>query len=218
MLKNILEFLNSILDFVLPLRSDFEIVKKLDESAIYSLPRAEKVEDNDWITPLFAYKDRKVRAIIWELKYRQNILPLGTIGKMIHEEIFAVISDIVLFNAKAEFVLLPIPMTTLARSLRGFNQSELICRAILECDIERTLLYAPQWFEKVKETPKQSRSESKLDRMKNLENSFEADPRLSGKYIFLIDDVVTTGSTLNEARKTLLEAGAMDVYGFAIAH
>lgn len=218
MLKKIREFFNSILDFILPLRSDFEIVKNLDDRAIHSLPRAEKVLDHSWITPLFAYKNRKVRAIIWELKYRQNTLPLGVIGKMFYEEMLQIISDTILFNANAEFILLPIPMTTLARSERGYNQSELICRAILEHDLERTLLYAPQWFSKTKETPKQSRSESKTERINNLENSFEADSRLEGKYIFLVDDVVTTGSTLVEARKTLEKIGAMDVYAFTIAH
>ncbi|TSC70391.1 MAG: hypothetical protein CEO12_415, partial [Parcubacteria group bacterium Gr01-1014_46] len=183
MLKNISNFFNSILDFVLPLRSDFDIVRRLDEEKIYSLPKSEKVENADWITPLFKYKDRKVKAIIWELKYRENTLPLGTIGKMIFDEITAILSDIVLFNADAEFLLVPIPMTDSARADRGYNQSELISRAIVENDTQRVLLYAPQWFRKVKDTPKQSRSESKEERIKNLENCFWADPRVEGKYV-----------------------------------
>ncbi len=222
MLKNTiekgLEFFKTIIDFILPVRSDYEIVRGLDEKSIHALPKALRVQDNDWINPLFSYRDKKVKAIIWELKYRENILPLGTIGKMFFDEMLVIISDVLLFDAKAEFVLIPIPLTAKSRSERGYNQSELVARAIVENDLQRTLLYAPQWFEKTKETPKQSLSQSKIDRTENLVGCFKADERIAGKYVFLIDDVVTTGSTLNEARKTLLDMGAVNVYGFTIAH
>ncbi len=107
MLKAFNKFLNHILDTVLPLRSDFEIVKNLDEETMFSLPKAGKVENLDWINSLWEYKNRKVKAIIWELKYRENIIPLGTIGKIIFDEIIAMVSDIVLFNSDAEFLLIP---------------------------------------------------------------------------------------------------------------
>jgi len=218
MLKSISKLFSYILDFVLPLRSDFSIVQGLNEEEILSLPRSEKIPELDWATPLFQYKDRRVKAIIWELKYRENTLPLGTIGKILYDEILSIISDIILFNTNAEFLLIPIPMTENAKVERGYNQSEFIAKAIIENDSQRILLYAPQWFRKIKDTPKQSRSESRIDRVKNLENCFEADPRVEGKYIFLIDDVITTGSTLKEARKTLLEFGARDVFALTIAH
>lgn len=218
MLGHIKKVFGYFLELFLPLRSDFEIVKNLDEEKIHSLPKASGVENEDWITPLFQYRDRKVKAIVWELKYRENIIPLGTIGRMLFDEISAVIGDVLLFNTKAEFLLIPVPMTEKSKAERGYNQSELICKSIIENDNERILLYAPQWFLKIKETPKQSKSESKADRIKNLENSFRADERVSGKYVFLIDDVVTTGSTLKEARKTLMDSGVLDVFAFTIAH
>ncbi len=218
MLENIKYIVTQIFDFILPPRSNFEIVKKLDENSILALPRSSRVLDMDWITPLFQYKDNKVKAIVWELKYRENTLPLHTIGRMIHDEIITIVSEIVLFNANAEFLLIPMPMTETAKSERGYNQSELLAKSIIESDTQRTLIYAPQWFRKVKETPKQSHSESKQDRISNLMDCFEANTNVGGKYIFLIDDVVTTGSTLKEARKTLMDAGAADVFAFTIAH
>ena len=54
--------------------------------------------------------------------------------------------------------------------------------------------------------------------MQNLINCFEASENIDGKYVILIDDVVTTGSTLSEARTTLLSAGAKEVLAFTIAH
>lgn len=218
MLKNIKLFLNSIFDSILPPRDDFSIVKKLDDETINSLSEASNVENMDWIFPLFQYKDNRVRAIIWELKYKENTSPLDYIGKLIFEEITPLISDISLFNQDAEFILIPIPITLERRAERGYNQSEYIAKSVLENDTTHMLLYAPQWFQKIKETPKQSQSESKKERTENLIGCFESDPRVEGKYIILIDDVVTTGSTLSEARNTLLSKGAKDVFAFTIAH
>lgn len=218
MLKSIQKYFSYLFDLILPPRTNFAIVKKLDESSINDLPSAPYVEDMDWIHPLFHYKDKKVKAIIWELKYRENTLPLEHIGRLLFDEITAVISDILLFNNDASFLLIPIPITNERRSERGYNQSELIAKAVLENDPTRILLYAPQWFTKIKETQRQSHSESRADRIKNLVGCFEADPRVAGKCVILIDDVVTTGSTLSEARRTLMDAGANDVIAFTIAH
>lgn len=218
MLQNIKKLFLVIVDSILPPRTDFAIVNKLNAEKIDNLPVATEVEGLDWIYPLFYYKDNRVRAIIWELKYKENTKPVDYVAKLIYEEIIAEISDIVTFDSDAEFLLIPIPITETRRIERGYNQSEIIAKSILENDLARTLLYAPQWFQKVKDTPKQSQSESKQERMVNLTGCFEADPRVEGKYVILIDDVVTTGSTLSEARNTLLSAGARNVLAFTIAH
>jgi len=218
MLKSIEKTWNFILDSVFPPRKDFDIVKKLDEKAWRELKEAQGVADMDWVHPIFSYRDNRVRAIIWELKYKENTLPLDHLGKLLYEEIIPVISDISLFDSDAQFILIPIPMTEEGRIERGYNQSEYIAKAILEYDVEHNLLYAPQWFQKMKETTKQSRSQSKEERISNLAGCFEATNQVEGKYVILIDDVVTTGSTLSEARKTLLEKGARDVVAFTIAH
>jgi len=218
MLKSIKNFFIKLLDDLLPPRNNFSIVKKLDENTIRNLPKAPSVENNEWIYPLFHYKDPRVKAIIWELKYKENTKPLEYISKLIYEEIIAIISDITIFNNNAEFLLIPIPITQERRIERGYNQSEYIAKAILENDLQHFLIYAPQWLLKTKETLRQSHSQSKEERVQNLIGCFSANEKVDGKYIILIDDVVTTGSTLTEARKTLIMAGARDVMAFTIAH
>lgn len=99
----------------MPPRSNFEIVKKLTPEKINTLPKAPRVLGEDWITPLFHYKDNRVKAIVWELKYRENILPIEYIGKLIYEEIISEISDIQIFDNDAEFLLIPIPITNIRR-------------------------------------------------------------------------------------------------------
>jgi ComF family protein len=207
-----------MLDAVLPPRSDFELVRKLSETDIQNLPKADAVMEKDWIHPLFAYRNGKVRAVIWELKYRGNTKPLDTIGRMLYEEILALVADVATFDSDAKFLLLPIPISAKRRQERGYNQSEYIGKAILENDFSHALLYAPQWFSKVKETEEQNKSHSREERLRNLTGSFSADPRVEGFYAILIDDVVTTGATLSEARTTLLSSGVKEVYAFTIAH
>ncbi len=216
--KNLHEYLEQIIDIILPRRTDFDLVKKLTPEKIYTLPKSMPTLNMDWVTPLFQYKNNYVRALIWELKFHENVSTLETIGKMMYEEILALVSDIILFDSGAKFLLLPIPITPTRRRERGYNQSDYIAKAILEHDLGHILLYAPQWFEKIKDTPQQSKSHSKQERMENLHGCFEADPRIENHYVILIDDVVTTGSTLSEARHTLLSVGATDVIAFTIAH
>lgn len=212
------DFFLYLIDNILPKRADFAVVEKLKGEDVYNLPKAPRVLDLDWIHPLFHYKDRRVRAIIWELKYKEDTRVLEYIGKLLFEEIIALASDVVLFDSDAKFLLIPIPISSQRRVERGYNQSEYIAKAILENDLGHTLLYAPQWFQKIKETATQNKSQSKAERIKNLVGCFEANPQVDGKYIILIDDVVTTGSTLSEAKKTLVEVGARNVYAFTIAH
>ncbi len=226
MLKNIqrhiflpfTQLLSSLFDVIAPERNDYKIVRNLTRENIVELPKAPRVEGLSWINPLFHYKDSVVKSLIWELKYKGTTLPLEHVSKLMFDEMISVISDISLFDTQAEFLLVPIPISNERRSTRGYNQSEYIARSIVEHDTERTFLYAPQWFEKIKDTAIQSKSATKTDRLHNLEDCFRADPRVAGYYVFLIDDVVTTGSTLSEARKTLLGAGVIDVFAFTIAH
>lgn len=217
-MKNLKKYFQIFFDFLLPARNDALIVGKINSENINNLEKAPPVSGLQWIYPLFHYRDKKVKAIIWELKYKENTRVLEFIGKIIYEEIISLISEIYLFNNEAKFLLIPIPISSSRRSERGFNQSEYIAKSVLEYDTEHILLYAPQWFQKIKETETQSHSKSKEERMKNLAGCFEASPNVEEKYIILIDDVVTTGSTLSEARTTLLSAGARDVFAFTIAH
>src|SRR5581483_12438370 len=175
--------LEKLLDYIFPRRQNLIIVRNLSEEEIFSLPRADSL---DWIHPLFNYADKRVKAIIWELKYRGETSALDHIGKLLYDEILICMSEIFLFDKDAQFLLIPIPLSVSRKKERGYNQSEYIAKSILEYDIEHKLLYAPQWFQKVKETNSQSHSESKSERMENLQNCFFADPKVENKYVILI--------------------------------
>ena len=218
MLEKLKQYFNRLFDLLAPRRKNAVIADRINAETVHDLAKAPEVEGLSWIHPLFHYKDNHVRAIIWELKYKENLKPLEFVGQILYEEIIELLSDIVLFDQSAKFLLVPIPISVEKRIERGYNQSEHIAKAILPYDSERILLYAPQWLEKTKDTTPQSHTVSRTERLTNLSGCFSADERVSGYYVILIDDVTTTGATLAEARSTLLSAGARDVFAFTIAH
>lgn len=72
---------------------------------------------------------------------------------------------------------------------------------------------------KIKETASQTKADNRHKRLENLEGCFKADAnQVLRRNIILIDDVATTGATLDEARRTLKAAGARKVIAFTVAH
>lgn len=101
--------------------------------------------------------------------------------------------------------VIPVPISSKRLKERGYNQSglmaEVFTKAVgLPC-LEGALV-------KIRNTIPQM-DLSKQERLTNIKAAYEADGKaVKGKRILLVDDVLTTGSTLNECAKTLLEKGA----------
>lgn len=98
-----------------------------------------------------------------------------------------------------------VPMTKLEKSLRHFNQSKLLAKQLSKVlGIECASL-----LKKTKNTKKQHKLNDEA-RMQNLKNCFAAKNKenIKGKMVLLVDDVKTTGTTLNECSKALRRAGA----------
>ena len=98
--------------------------------------------------------------------------------------------------------------------LRGYNQSELLAKAVAE---NLSLPLVPL-FVKTKETKSQSHLTAK-ERATNLNNAISLidNADIEGKTIILCDDVKTTGNTFNICVKLLTDAGASDVYCLSAA-
>jgi len=113
-------------------------------------------------------------------------------------------------------IFIPVPLHPKRLRWRGFNQSELIARPIAQA-LGGELLNGV--LIRAKNVLPQTKFKG-AERLKNIEGCFkfigEAN-QIKGKIVILVDDVITTGATMNECAKALKLAGAKKVWGFAIA-
>lgn len=111
--------------------------------------------------------------------------------------------------------IIPVPLSAEKEKQRGFNQASLLAK---ELAVQRNIELIEGRLIKVRTTPSQTSLEAK-DRRKNLSGAFEVacDQGIKGKIILLVDDVYTTGSTLQECSLMLKKAGALEVRALTIA-
>lgn len=111
-------------------------------------------------------------------------------------------------------LLVPVPLHWTRRMRRGFNQAELIARTLSECGGMR---WSPALRRIRRGRPQSTLSRSR--RTAEVRGAFAvADAeRVRGRRVALIDDVVTTGSTLSVAARALRRAGARSVMSFVLA-
>lgn len=110
--------------------------------------------------------------------------------------------------------LVYVPMTAKSVKKRGYNQSRVLAERISEAMGIPVLKEA---VAKDKDTPEQ-KCLSRDERLKNLIKCFKADKNsVNGKSILIIDDVLTTGATLDAVCAKLKKAGAKEVYAATAA-
>ena len=156
--------------------------------------------------------DDVLRHAIHQFKYRDRPQLAGPLGCLLALYARAHASDL---NSLRFDALLPVPMHSVRRRVRGYNQSERLAR-VLGTELGLPLLSGA--LVRVRPTRPQVGLTAEARRT-NLRGAFVVrQPDLvSGKTLLLIDDVVTTGSSLHECAATLNAAGAAAVYALTLA-
>ncbi len=165
-----------------------------------------------------AYKG-VVRKLIYNFKYKPYLTDLQHVlvdlfyEGLIQKEAF----DRAYRDSSIEKIMLaPIPLHSSRLKSRGYNQAEILAKGLSE---KLNLRMFPV-LERIKKTDSQIHLKQK-ERKENIAGAFavrkNAQEILKGAGIFLIDDVLTTGSTLLEASRMLKRAGAKKVWGLALA-
>jgi ComF family protein len=117
---------------------------------------------------------------------------------------------------KADMII-PVPIHLLKRLRRKYNQSELLAKAISNIS---SVEYEPRILRKIKQTRQQEGLSGKV-RRKNVVGSFGVDENyaklLENKNIILVDDVFTTGATVNECSKIIKKYKAKSVIVATVA-
>jgi ComF family protein len=154
--------------------------------------------------------DSKLQTLIHLMKYKRYC----SLGVRLGQEFYKRFKGENIFSVHC---VVPVPLHLQKYRERGYNQSELIARGICQSSL---LPLLPKLLKRKRYT----RSQTKLnveDRVMNVSGAFIVDRKivreLRVKHILLVDDVITTGSTLNECARILTEEGVESVKVAAIA-
>lgn len=121
-------------------------------------------------------------------------------------------------DIKIADIVIPMPLHASRQRERGYNQAEVLARAFANL---QGLRLRSDLLERTRATEAQTRL-SREERRRNVAGAFaltspEAAAAISGRHILLVDDVTTTGSTLDAAAEPLRSAGAASIWGLAFA-
>lgn len=215
-------FIKKILDILFPVSCIRCKTKNtpLCKKCIQNIPPPAHNTSQTNIISIFSYKNAVTRKAISSLKYKNN----KDIGKIFADLLYDIVLDELneqnIFSNFNNPLLIPIPLSKKRLRERGFNQSELLAKEMSFIDNGSSFTLATDVLYKVRNTPSQVSIKDRQKRLQNLRGCFSVKnpDKIKNRNIILIDDVTTTGATINEAKKTLLKAGAKKVIAFTIAH
>lgn len=226
-MTNIITYLEKILDkladFLLPKEKLVKLLETLGPTGLSErLTPAQGLDDQ--IRALFSYRQQLCRQAIWEIKFRGNKKLIRDFALLLYEFIIDELDDLKNFHGFQNIVLIPIPSSKSRQKERGFNQCVLLARELIKIDSQhhtKNFTLLEDLLIKKEETAHQARTKSRQKRIENLKDCFSINEKyqnLENYSFFIIDDVITTGATMNEAVCTLRAGGARHIIGFALAH
>lgn len=183
-----------------PFINDYEI-KSLAKVGTSDLRDLENKLLSDVSFSLFVFRENdNFSKIIYQLKYG-GMKKLGVfLGKLLGTEVKKFIEE---KNLSDFDYIIPVPLFKTKVRERGYNQSDYICQGVSD-------ILNIEFINDFVIRNRHTKSQSKLDRYKraeNVKNAFEINSKyektIFDKEIILVDDVVTTGATLNEVVKVL---------------
>lgn len=157
------------------------------------------------------YEEPGIKNLIWNLKYNS----VAEISKNLATILVDYFVKRDLLDYFAGSFVIPVPLHKKRFKIRGFNQAELLAQ-----NFAKSLGFeCLKLLQKTKATKRQVELEG-AERLKNLEGAFSVlpmPPSLGERKIILVDDVATTGATLNECAKVLRAQGAGEIWGLVVA-
>ncbi len=160
------------------------------------------------------YSDDTVKDLIHKFKYERFLRLTNIFDKIICQSL-ASYQDYFKYN---NFLIIPVPLHWIKTKRRGFNQSTIIAKSIsefLNVPINDRLLI------RYKNNPSQAKINDPILRQQNVNDIFKINENLKSliknKNIILVDDVFTTGSTLNECAKVLKQNGTNLIVAICLA-
>lgn len=167
----------------------------------------------------YAYRKSGLKDLLWLLKYHHQRPIAHELGGLLADALLPELEERVRFEHFVDPVIIPVPVSKRGLRKRGYNQVTLIAQGFLDHAQVNFPLYTDVLL-KSRETKKQARNKKRKERFTNIEGSFTLvhPERISGRNIILLDDVTTTGATLDEATSVLMRAKPRKILRVALAH
>jgi ComF family protein len=143
-------------------------------------------------------------VLVHSLKFRSELALAALFGTLLAKKVSA--------TERVHF-LVPVPLSTRRLQARGFNQALEIARHVARAT---GLALSPELCERTRDTPPQLDLPME-ERAKNVRGAFLCQRLLAGANVAVLDDVMTTGTTLDEVAATLKRAGAARVVNWVVA-
>lgn len=156
---------------------------------------------------LFFYRG-SYKKLLYSIKYKSNIRLCKYLGKAIGSKIA---ESLIISNDKIDYII-PVPLHFLKKWKRGFNQSEIIAKEICkELNNATQKTQVINLLKRVRFTKTQTHK-NKMERWKSVEHAFTTKNNLkkytnsiNNKHILIIDDVLTTGATIESCANAILK-------------
>jgi ComF family protein len=147
-----------------------------------------------------------VRDMVHNLKYKYIRASAPDLGRLMAAYLWS--------ESVPGGVLVPVPLHSRRERARGFNQSALLAREVGRLT---GIPVAEDMLRRSRNTAPQVSMAGPVERRENIQGAFECIGDVAGLEVLLIDDVVTTGSTMSACAEPLKAAGASSVWGLALA-
>lgn len=210
-----LHLLKALTDIIFPPHIDVTVARGINELTILGRVSVHHDKEQSIYTSL-PYSDPSVRALIRANKFQNDIHSARVLGSALGETLSQVLNEYTLDSAWDTPLLVPIPLSQKRRRLRGFNQVE----RIIKYTPDEVVGYMRYDRTSLKRHERQSQTRvPKEERENNIQGAFfvSKNNHIAGESIFLIDDVSESGATMRDAIGALMEAGARNVIGIALA-
>ena len=162
-----------------------------------------------------AVYDGVLRELIHQFKYKEKKYLAHLLGKLLVDFVEKYLKE-----ERFDYVV-PIPLEKARQKKRGYNQAELLGRVLGDAVNKPVLTDLVKRRKKTKPQFGLDREE----RFENLSGAFEMSKSgeedvatIVGKTVLLLDDLATTGATLDECARVLKTAGVSEVYALVLAH
>ena len=207
-------FFTRLLDILFPPKDSEVLVR---ETTLAQLGRLISVEEHrPGHISLLPFRAPSVRALITQAKFFNNPKAQKLLATVLRDYLDARSEEGQGFSAR-KTILVPVPLSTERKRERGYNQIERVLAQALSGQ-DAPVAFVPHLLERTRDTKPQT-SLNRAARKRNMEGAFRATEALESGFIYIVvDDVTTTGATLEAAVSALRGAGAVHVEALALAH